>query len=160
MVRHAIGTVLTIGALGGLVSSDALARQAPAGYTVVKVCGLLPVAEVKKLAPWPAHVDVMKPEEESIGTTGSSCNYPSVFVQVLAYSQRMVDTLKKSSTLEPVPGVGDEAYVRNNKDYYAELVARVGPHLLTIQMSIERGKFESAKPSLIELGKLYAAKLR
>ena len=44
---------------------------------------------------------------------------------------------------------------------YAELYARVGPHLLTVQLNIPTGKtFETSKPSLIALAKAFAAKLR
>jgi hypothetical protein len=58
-------------------------------------------------------------------------------------------------------GLRDEAFVRANRNNYAELVARVGPHLITVQMSIDRGKnFEGTKPSLIELSKLYVSRLR
>jgi hypothetical protein len=51
--------------------------------------------------------------------------------------------------------------VRNNRGHFAELIAKVGPHSLTVQMSIERDKtLESTKASLIAIGKAYAAKLR
>jgi hypothetical protein len=51
--------------------------------------------------------------------------------------------------------------VRNNRGNFAELIAKVGPHSLTVQMSIERDKtLESTKASLIAIGKAYAAKLR
>jgi len=57
--------------------------------------------------------------------------------------------------------VGDEAYVHNNKERFAELYTRVGPHLLTVQMDIGTNqKFDTVKPSLIELAKVFAAKLR
>ena len=44
---------------------------------------------------------------------------------------------------------------------FGELLVKVGPHLLTVQMDISRGKtFDSLKPTLLELGKAFAAKLR
>lgn len=148
-------------------ATTALARDLPQGpgtkYQPVKVCSLLSLAEVKRLAPWPAHVDaIATPEEEPIGSTGSSCNYPTVFVQVMAFTPSFIDNLRKTGIpLERASGVGDEAYIRNNRDNYAELVARVGSHLLTVQLSIDRDKtFEAAKPSLLDIGKAYAAKLR
>jgi hypothetical protein len=140
-----------------------LPQEPGAKYQVVKVCSLLSLAEVKKLAPWAPHLDQFaKPEEEPIGSTGSSCNYPTVFIQVMAFQRSFIDAARKTEIpLEPVSGVGDEAYVRNNRGNYAELVAKVGPHSLTVQLSIDRNKtFESTKPSLIEIGKAYAAKLR
>lgn len=155
-------TALAMLLLGVGADADDLS---PAGqkYQVVKVCSLLTLAEVKKLAPWQPLLDQFaKGEEEPIGTSGSSCNYPTVFIQVMAFQRSFIDNLKKTGVvLETVPGVGDEAYVRNNRDRYAELVAKVGPHSLTVQLSIERDKtFESSKPSLIAIGQAYVAKLR
>lgn len=165
---HAFNRALTVIAACGICCTDAVARQAPqrgtaAGrYPVVKVCPLVSVAEVKKFAPWSPHLDQFaKAEEEALGTYGSSCNYPTLDVQVMAFSQQTIDSLNKSEKLERVAGVGDEAYVRNNRDNYAELFSRVGPHLLTLQMSIGTGQtFEGVKPNLIELSKLFVSRLR
>jgi len=67
----------------------------------------------------------------------------------------------KDAKLEAVAGVGEAAWLRNNRNMFAELAAKVGPHLLTVQTSIDRGKtFETSKPQLLELGKAFAAKLR
>ena len=160
------GRSLAIGAicfLAAVTTVRAVPQGTGAKYQVVKVCSLLSLAEVKKLAPWEKHFDPFaKGEEEPIGTSGSSCSYPTLFIQVMAFNQSFIDTLKKrGAALEPVAGVGEEAYVRNNSDRYAELVARVGSHSLTVQLNIERGKtYASAKPSLIAIAKTYAAKLR
>lgn len=133
-----------------------------AQYKAVKVCPLVSLAEVKKFAPWPAHMDaIAKAEEESMGAQGSACNYPNVRAQVLEFHQQTLDSTRKTSKLEPVAGVGDEAYVRNNKDRYAELIARVGAHMLTVQMAINDPKtFDTTKPDLIGLSKVFAAKLK
>ncbi len=131
-------------------------------YRVVAVCSLVSLAEVKKLAPWAPHLDAFaKAEEEAIGPQGSSCNYPTAHVQVMAYRQQTIDAARKSSTLEPVGGIGDEAYVRNNRDRYAELFARVGPHLLTVQLDIgDDQTFDEARPALVELAKAFASRLK
>ena len=138
------------------------ARGAAGNYQVVKVCSLVSVAEVKKLVPWAPQLDQFaKAEEEPLGTYGSSCNYPTVFVQVMAFSQGTIDAAKKAGAQEAVAGVGDEAYVRNNRDRYAELITRVGPHLLTVQLSVGTGKtFEGEKSNLIEVSKLFVTRLR
>jgi hypothetical protein len=165
--HRAVRTALTISVLV-LCCSAAQARGRPqasgggARYQVVKACSLLPLAEVKKLAPWPPQMDpYAKAEEEALGSYGSSCEYPTVGVQVMSFNRATVDALRKEGRIESVAGVGDEAYVRNNRDNFAELIARVGPHLLTVQLSIDRPKtFDAARPSLIELGKAFAARLR
>ena len=152
---------LGLGSISALAAIDA-PRPMQGAYKVVEVCALVPLADVKKLAPWPPHIDpYAKAEEEAIGSTGSSCNYPTAHVQVMAFSQRMLDAARKAGKLEPVQGVGDEAWIRNNRDLFAELYARVGPHLLTVQTDIGTNKtFDSEKPTLVALAKAFVAKLR
>lgn len=167
MPRRAVGTCLTV-AVPGLCSRGAHARDLPqasaggAKYKVVNACSLLSLAEVKKLAPWQPHLDpYAKGEDGALGSYGSSCEYPTVGIQVMAFNRSTIDAFLKLGPMESVGGVGDEAYVRSNRGYFAELVARVGPHLLTVQLSIEGSKtFEATKPSLIEIGKAFAARLR
>ena len=81
---------LTIVVVASLCSTGALARQQPSTgkYQVVKVCSLLTLAELKKLAPWPPYMEPFaKVEEEPIGPDGSSCNYPTAHVQVMSFRQ-------------------------------------------------------------------------
>jgi hypothetical protein len=84
----------------------------------------------------------MPVEEEPVGTSGSSCNYPSVFIQVLPFSQGTIDLVRRKSGLETIRGVGDEAYLHNNANRYAELYVRTGKHLLTVQANMD-AKIES-----------------
>jgi hypothetical protein len=162
-MRVAIGSWVMVVVLGGLAVSTLTAgdaAQAAGQYQVVKVCSLLTVAEVKKLAPWEPMFDQMKIEEEGFGG-GSSCSYPTATVQVMQFRQATIDAMGKDAKLEAVAGVGEAAWLRNNRNMFAELAAKVGPHLLTVQTSIDRGKtFETSKPQLLELGKAFAAKLR
>ena len=136
------------------------AAAARGQYQVVKVCSLLTVSDVKKLAPWEPMFDQMKVEEEAF-SNGSSCNYPTATVQVSQFRQTTIDALGKGAKLEAVSGTGDAAWLRNNQNLFGELLVKVGPHLLTVQMNISRGKtFDTLKPTLLELGKAFAAKLR
>jgi hypothetical protein len=167
MVSRATGLLLgavaiAVATAGAEAREQTAARKAGEKYQVVKVCSLLSLAEVKKLAPWAPHLDSFaKAREEPLGTYGSSCNYPTADVQVMSFQRATIDTLKGSRKLEPVPGVGDEAYVSNNADMFAELYARVGPHLLTVQMGIAPGEsFTTRRPALVQLGQAFAAKLR
>jgi hypothetical protein len=162
MARAALTTLAVVVVVVGVCAAVPLAGEQTAGskYQVVKVCSLLTVAEVKKLAPWEPMFDQMKIEEEGFGG-GSSCNYPTATVQVMQFRQGTIDAMGKDAVLEPVAGVGDAAWLRNNRNMFAELAAKVGPHLLTVQTSIDRGKtFETSKPQLLALGKAFAAKLR
>ena len=136
------------------------AAAARGQYQVVKVCSLLTVSEVKKAAPWEPMFDQMKVEEEAF-RGGSSCNYPTATVQVMQFRQTTIDALGKDAKLEAVPGTGDAAWLRNNRNLFGELLVKVGPHLLTVQMGISRGEtFDTLRPTLLELGKAFAAKLR
>ena len=93
-----------------------------------------------------------------MGNYGSACEYPSVRVQVMIYSQASVDNLKKQPGLETVNDVGDEAYLHNNRNRYAELYVKVGPRALTLQASFE-GSIDTVKPGVISMAKALVAKL-
>jgi hypothetical protein len=132
-----------------------------AGYQAVKACSLVSLAEMKKLAPWPANVDQHAKAEELSLPSRSLCVYPTAQVQVEPYSQQIIDSARKSAPLDPVAGIGNEAYIRNNRDLFAVIYAKVGPHLLTVEMEIPAGKkFDTAKPTAIEIAKAFAAKLK
>jgi hypothetical protein len=135
----------------------------------IRACALLPASEVKRLAalPDPANLfDMMPPEEQPAGA-GSSCNYPGIHVQIDPFGWTTIESVraKNSTQFEAVSGVGDAAFVRANKAAssieFAELYARVGPHILTIQMDVPDGKSTaSVKPGLVALAQAYIAKLR
>ena len=144
------------------LSTEGTGWQAPtAGLQRIQVCTLVPKEEVKKHLPWIDALDRMPITEEPIGANGSSCGYPTVDVQVLAFNRGFLDAARKSAPLETIPGIGDEAYFRNNQNRYAELFVKVGPRLLTLQAGAEgAGKMEAVKSRVIELAKVYVAKLR
>jgi hypothetical protein len=138
--------------VGALLASPVWAQR-------VEVCKLVPKEEVKRHVPWIDALDELPIEEEAIGASGSSCNYPTVFVQVLPFGQGSIDALRKEGPLETISGVGDEAYFRNNKNRYAELMVKVGSRMLTLQADGE-DKMDTIKPKVIELAKVYVDALR
>jgi hypothetical protein len=134
----------------------------------IRACALLPASEVKRLIGLPDPLNLyekMAPEEEAVGK-GSSCNYPSAHVQIDPFDWATIDSLraKNAAQFEAVPGVGDAAFLRANKQRsveFAELYARVGTHILTIQLDVPDGSSTAAvKPGLVALATAYAAKLR
>lgn len=133
--------------------------QASSGGSRVQVCSLVAKAEVKKHLPWMDALDQMPVADEPVGATGSACEFPTVRVQVLAYTPNFIEAMKKSGPLEPISGVGDEAWFHNNKNRYAELTVKVGPRLLTLQANADDG-IDLVKPKVISLAKVYVAKLR
>ena len=86
-MMHMVKTLIALTAVAAcsqFLAAHAETRQASAAAAPrIKACSLVPKEEVKKHLPWNAVVDRMEPEEEAIGASGSSCNYPSVFIQVL-----------------------------------------------------------------------------
>lgn len=150
MIRS-LAVLLAVVAAGFLCSQPASAQQAGA-------CSLLPKEEVKKHLPWIDLLDGMPIEEELIGSSGSSCNYPSVFIQVLPFSQGLMDAVRAQDDTEAVSGVGDAAYFHNNSDAYAELYVKVGERVLTLQAS-GQGTVESLKPNVVSLAKALIDKM-
>ena len=135
------------------------AGKAGASAQKIAACSLLPKNEVKRHLPWPAALDQMPIEEEPVGVSGASCNYPSVFIQVLPFSRRTIDLAHKKGGLETVSGVGDEAYFHNNRNRYAELYVRVGTHLLTLQANANE-TVEAVRPGVLNLAKALVQRLR
>lgn len=134
-------------------------QQSPqTGAQTVAACSLLPKDEVKQHLPWPPVLDQMPIEEEAVGTSGSSCNYPSVFIQVLPFSPRTIELARQKGGLETVDDVGDEAYFYNNGDRYAELYVRVGKYLLTVQANAN-DTVDGVKPGAVSLAKALVVKL-
>jgi hypothetical protein len=145
--------------LSPVLARPQASRPAPAAAAPrIKVCSLVPKEEVKAHLPWIAALDQFAPEEEAIGASGSSCNYPSVLIQVLPASPGTVDLVRKKPGIETIAGVGDEAYFNNNADRYAELFVRVGQRLLTLQANAN-GKVAAVKPGVVNLAKALVAKL-
>jgi hypothetical protein len=125
----------------------------------IKVCSLLTAAEVKKHLPWRPQLDQFPPEEEALGNYGSSCSYPSVHVQVLPSTTRMLELAKEKGGLEKLSGIGNEAYFHNNKGMFAEVYVKTGKYLVTVQAN-ESGSMSAAKSGAISLAKELALKLR
>ncbi len=142
-----------------LAGPHTIQQPAAAGSPKIRACSLVPKEEVKKHLPWISALDGLPIEEEPVGTSGSSCNYPSVFIQVLPFSQRTIDLARQKGGLETVSGVGDEAYFYNNAGRYAELYVKSGRHLVTLQANLD-GNLASVKPGVLNLAKALVAKVR
>ncbi len=126
----------------------------------VAACKLLSKEEVKKILPWQAMFDQMPVEEEPIGATGSSCSYPSATIQVLAYTPRFFEQARKLGKLEPVSGVGDEAFFFADPRGYADLYVKAGNRIVTVQANPgPKETVQSLKPAVITLAKALIAKL-
>jgi hypothetical protein len=154
----ALACALTLGAC--ILTQSAAARQARPGGGV-KVCSLLPKAEVKTLIGGGPLFDRIPPEEETVGVEGASCNYADVTVQVLRFNRTTMDTVKNRARLETLSGVGDEAYLYDNPAGYAEIYVKVGDRLLTLQRNLNPGQtVTSVRAGVLALANAYIGKLR
>ena len=125
----------------------------------IAACSLLTKAEVRKHLHWNDIVDRMPPEEEPVGTAGSSCNYPSVFIQVFPVGRLVRGQPTTDPGWQAMAGLGDEAWFRPNRTNYAELYVKTATHTLTIQANAN-GNVEAVKPGAASLAKALLAKLR
>jgi hypothetical protein len=143
----------------GVVIASASSLEAQSGRTNIRACSLLTKEEVKRHLPWKPQLDQFAVEEEPVGTTGSSCNYPSATVQVLLFSQATIDAARKKGGLESISGIGDEAYYYKNPNGYAEVYAKTGKYLVTVQANAN-DKVDAVKPGAVSLAKALVAKVR
>lgn len=160
-MRFTIG----LSAIALAVSLNGLPQQATAANDpALHACSVLTRAEVRKLVPWSDLIESALPEaQEDQFPNGSGCEYPSVRVQIMSTSpdqwKRWVET-SKNPTVERIAGVGEEAYIRDNKGRFAELYAKSGSHLVSLQKGLQTGETtQTSKPALIALAKAVMAKL-
>jgi hypothetical protein len=154
--------------------SHALARTAVAAFAatlgtigpalaapVSGACSIMSKAEVKPFST--NRLFDQFPAEEMREGRGSSCNYAGVYIQLDVIPFATIENMSrdKRERIEAVRGVGDAAYVRNNRDDYAELYARVGQRTFTVQLDIgPQETFASVRPRLLQMGAAMAAKFR
>jgi len=111
---------------------------------------------IRKVTPYEGKaLDVMltgDPEADSLGAGGSDCSDGGISIQIdPRFTFDMFKQQKGWENAEHLP-VGDEALFHDNIGEWAELVTRSGSHLLTIRMSIPRGKTAgSIKSNVIAL---------
>jgi len=152
-------------AAASLLPMATVHSQGGAGKQTIRACSLLSKELVVKVLPTPHNKFVldMPPQEEPLGTSGSACDYAGIGLQIDPFTPARLDALYKElgKTWTPVPDVGDGAYFRDNRGMFAELFARAGARVFTIQMSVPTGSTaESVKPTIIALAKAIVPKLR
>ena len=126
--------------------------------TLVRACSVLSKEEVKEHVPWEAMFDFMELEEHAIGDSGSSCSYPTVEIQLLPSSSRIIEIARERGGLEAVSGIGEEAYFHNNSDEYAEVFVRAGRYIVTVQANVD-DRIEATRPGALSLARALVARL-
>ena len=131
-----------------------------------RACSLLTKDLIARVSPYksdPQMMSIMRPSEEALGASGSACSYGGIELQVNPFPAERLQALAKEqgAAWVPVPDVGTGAYFHDNRGEYAELYARTGTQVFTIQMDVPRGSTVAGiKPNVLELAKAIAAKLK
>jgi hypothetical protein len=157
-MRHVVMLLVTI----GCITSQAAASQArsgpAAGQPAVRACAVLtkelvaPFTENKKI------LDLIPPQEEALGTSGTACEYGAVRLQL--FPGRGGKRTVSAKDLQPVSGAGEGGYFRSNRDRYAELMVWTAKHSLDLQVSVPSGRSaEAIKPDVVALANAIIAQL-
>ena len=128
------------------------------GQPAVRACAVLtrdlvaPFTENKKV------LDLIPPNEEALGTSGTACTYGAVRLQL--FPGRGGKRTVSAKDLQPITGAGDGGYFRSNRDRYAELMVWTAKHSLDLQVSVPSGRTaEAIKPDVVALANTIIAKL-
>ena len=143
------------------ITSETTASQTGSGGPAAgqpRACAVLtrdlvaPLTENKKI------LDLIPPQEEVLGTSGTACQYGSVRLQL--FPGRGGKRTVSAKDLQPISGAGEGGYFRSNRDRYAELMVWTGKHSLDLQVSVPSGKTaEAIKPNVVALANAIIAKL-
>jgi hypothetical protein len=100
------------------------------------------------------------PTEDKAGANGTMCSFGGVTLQIDPFSAASVPKLVQKDWVM-VKDLGDAAYFRANRSYYAELLVTSGARVVTIQMSVPSGRTpQEIQPNTIGLAKAILAKLK
>ena len=157
-MRHTIASVLVVACVG----VQTLASQAPGGATGKAARGACSILTKDLVAPFAENkmvLNIIKPEEEAMGGSASACEWGIVRLQL--YPGAKQNRTPPAKDLQPLSGVGEAAYFRNNRNQYAELAVWTATHYFTLQVSVPTGKTaEGIKPNTVALANAIIAKLR
>jgi len=152
--------VTSVLAIAGAVSGAAVSVAAEQGG--VAACSLLSRESIATVVtPASKYILDAKPSEEPVGAKGSSCSYADLMLQVDPFARP--EELRKApgKDWQPVTGVGEAAYFRNNSNRFAELMAWSGAHHFTIQVGVPSDSTaDKLKPGMIALANSIVARLK
>ncbi len=158
-MRHVVTLVVAI----SCITSETAASQTPsgspaAGQSTVRACAVLtrdlvaPFSENQKI------LDLIPPQEEALGTSGTACQYGAVRLQL--FPGRGGKRTASAKDLQPISGAGEGGYFRSNRNRYAELMVWTSKHSLDLQVSVPSGRTaEAIKPDVVALANAIIAKL-
>jgi hypothetical protein len=158
-MRRGFTLFVAIGCITAAASASQTSAVAPsAGPPALRACAVLtrdlvaPFTENKKT------LDLIPPQEETLETSGTACEYGAVRLQL--FPGRGGKRTMSAKDLEPISGAGEGGYFRSNRGRYAELMLWTGKHSLDLQVSVPSGRTAQAmKPDVIALANAIIATL-
>jgi hypothetical protein len=148
-----------VAALASLREVEAQTRGANApGQSAIRACSVLTRDLVAPLTENKRVLDLIPPEEESMGGSNTACENGAVRLQL--YPGRGGKGTVTGKDFQPISGPGWSGYFRDNRGNYAELLVWTAKHSFTLQVSLPSGRSaESLKPDVVALANTIIAKL-
>jgi hypothetical protein len=162
-MRLAVASVLVVTHLAAPGAAAQSGTGVAAGKPAIGACALLSRELAAKYTTLQNKrtIDLIPPEEESIGTHGSMCEFAGIGFQLNPFVRSEVFRNAPRKDWQTVAGLGDTAFFHNNANRWAELIVWTGRHHFTIQMSVPTGATaESVKPNATGLATELIAKLK
>jgi hypothetical protein len=158
-MRHVVTLFVAVSCITlQAAASQTRSSDPAAGRQAVRACQVLtkdlvaPFTENKKI------LDLIPPQEEVLGTSGTACEYGAVRLQL--FPGRGGKRTASAKDLQPISGAGEGGYFRSNRDRYAELMVWTSKHSLDLQVSVPTGRTaEAIKPDVVALANAILAKL-
>lgn len=160
-MRHVFTLFVAIGCIcigPQTAAAQPRAGGAATGQPAVRACAVLTRDLVAPLTENKQVLDLIPPQEEALGTSGTACEYGSVRLQL--FPGRGGRRTVSGQDLQPISGAGDGGYFRDNRGYYAELMVWTAKHSLDLQVSVPSGRTaEAIKPEVVALANAIIKKL-
>jgi hypothetical protein len=158
-MRHAVTLFVAVSCMTFHASASQTRSANPAaGQPALRACAVLtrdlvePFTENKKI------LDLIPPQEEALGTSGTACEYGAVRLQL--FPGRGGKRTVSAKDLQPISGAGEGGYFRSNRNRYAELMVWTSKHSLDLQVSVPSGRTaEAIKADVVALANAIIAKL-
>jgi hypothetical protein len=157
-MRHRVTLCVAIVCLTSAAASQSPSGNRAAGSPGPRACAVLTRDLVAPFTANKSILDLIPPEEEVLGTSGTACEFGAVRLQL--FPGRGGKRTLSAKDYQPVSGAGDGGFFRNNRDEYAELMIWTAMHSLDLQVSVPSGRTaESIKADVVKLANAILAKL-
>lgn len=161
-MRAIVMSLLIVACLTGFAAAEQSTAKPAPGKPAIRACSLLTPDLVAKYDTFNPKVrDLFKPEEGAIGTHGSSCDHGGILLQIDPFVRHADLRKSPGKDWQPVAGLGDAAFFKDNGGRWGELIVWTGSHHFTLQISVpDGGTAASVKPNATGLATALIAKLK